>query len=292
MNFKDLRQRYITEIASLYTTEEALAMYYITVKHLYGWNKSQVILHLNDELEDSKEIQLKHILTDLNTGKPLQYILGETQFYGLPFKVTEATLIPRPETEELVHWILSDQELKTALPQPNILDIGTGTGCIAISIKKNLPHAIVKALDISKEAITVAKDNSHLNEVEVSFIHADILSYSEQSKYHLIVSNPPYIKNDEKADMHPNVLKYEPHGALFVENDHPLLFYKAIADFARKNLFPAGLLYFEINEYLGKETIEMLKDKGFTTIELRKDMQGKERMICCSIPVKTEGEIE
>ncbi|HEY0177791.1 MAG TPA: HemK/PrmC family methyltransferase, partial [Pedobacter sp.] len=190
--------------------------------------------------------------------------------------------IPRPETEELVDWILQETAM-SAVPVDSILDIGTGSGCIAISLKKHLQDTAVTALDISAEALEVAKENAALNAAELNFIHSDVLEYSSPVKYSIIVSNPPYITEDEKAAMHQNVLLYEPHLALFVSNENPLVFYKSIADLALRHLQPSGKLFFEINEYLGKEMIEMLTDKGFTYIEMRKDMQGKDRMICCSL---------
>ena len=292
MNFKELRQQYIQNISSIYENGEALAMFYITLEHLFKWNKSKVIMHLNDDVDADNEAAMINILAELNTGKPLQYILAETIFYNLPFKVTPDVLIPRPETEELVDWIIGDLKMTSNLTAPNILDIGTGSGCIAISIKKNLHNSTVTAIDVSSDALAIASFNATLNNVKVDFIEADILTYRNQVKYDLIVSNPPYVKNDEKEDMQENVLKFEPHTALFVEDANPLLFYQAIATFAQTNLVNKGLLFFEINELFGQETIDMLKDKGFTNIELRKDLQGKDRMIKCNLLIKTSGEIE
>ncbi len=212
--------------------------------------------------------------------------------------MNESVLIPRPETEELVEWVIQKVEslklkvkgsesktLHAPRPTLNILDIGTGSGCIAISLKKNLPDADITALDISSEALAIAQKNAVLNDVEVSFIEQDILTSHIShltSPYSILVSNPPYITQTEKAQMHENVLANEPHLALFVSNEKPLIFYEVIADFAINNLKEKGLLFFEINEYLGKETVNMLLVKGFNSIELKKDMQGKDRMICCS----------
>ncbi|MDO7742938.1 MAG: peptide chain release factor N(5)-glutamine methyltransferase, partial [Pedobacter sp.] len=183
---------------------------------------------------------------------------------------------------ELVDWILQTVGVTQQKPT-NILDIGTGSGCIAISLKKHLNTNNVSALDVSADALIVAEKNAVLNNVIINFINQDILTYSGDENYDLIVSNPPYIKEDERADMHQNVLDHEPHLALFVATERPLLFYEAIADFAIKHLRQDGNLFFEINEYLGKETVAMLEDKGFNKIILKKDMQGKDRMICCSL---------
>ncbi|RYY36582.1 MAG: peptide chain release factor N(5)-glutamine methyltransferase, partial [Sphingobacteriaceae bacterium] len=201
--------------------------------------------------------------------------------------VNPAVLIPRPETEELVEWALSVVRerriavgVNTQYSAPFILDIGTGSGCIAISLKKNLPEAIVSAIDISPEALKTAKENAELNNVEVNFIEANILNYSTlTAHYSLIISNPPYVTPADKEQMHTNVTGFEPHTALFVPQDDALLFYKSIADFGLKNLQPGGLLFFEINESYGKETVDMLVDKGFKDIELRQDMSGRDRMV-------------
>ncbi|TFF35685.1 peptide chain release factor N(5)-glutamine methyltransferase [Mucilaginibacter psychrotolerans] len=229
------------------------------------------------------------ILAELKTGKPVQYILGSTEFYGLTFLVNPAVLIPRPETEELVEWTLEtvgSLQLAAGIEETplRILDIGTGSGCIAISLKKNLPDAALTALDISADALQTAKQNAVINEVDVEFIQTDILNQSPlTTHYSLIISNPPYVTLQDKTLMHANVTDFEPHTALFVPEDNPLLFYDAIADFARNNLLPGGLLFFEINEAFGQETVELLANKGFINIELRKDMSGRDRMIKASL---------
>ena len=281
MNFKELKHHFVTEISSVYGDEEALFIFYIALEHLMKWTKNEFIKYSHDLISEQEEVAFKGLISELKRGKPIQYITGETFFYGLKFFVDPSVLIPRPETEELVEWMLSKT---SAIPMlKNLLDVGTGSGCIAISLKKNHPSMTVSALDVSSEALTVARSNSLLNEVEVNFIEADILSYASDLIYDVIVSNPPYIKEEEKADMHQNVLDHEPHLALFVENKQPLLFYIAIADFAKQNLRNGGLLFFEINEFLPLETMNMLSAKGFKEIELKKDMQGKSRMICCSL---------
>ncbi|TDQ11672.1 peptide chain release factor N(5)-glutamine methyltransferase [Pedobacter metabolipauper] len=280
MNLKQLLPQFKEELAGLYDDQEVVSIYHMLVHHLSGFNKMQLILKGAEFLEQHLESRYRQVLQELKHGKPVQYILGETLFYGLPFKVNPAVLIPRPETEELVDWIIADASGRLH----KILDIGTGSGCIAISLKKNLIDSAVSALDVSEDALNTAKENALLNGLDISFIHADIITYHSDEKFDVIVSNPPYIKADEMGEMHQNVLSNEPHLALFVSNERPLIFYEAIADFAKLNLQNGGLLYFEINEYLGKETINMLEDKGFIGIELRKDMQGKDRMVRCALP--------
>lgn len=280
MNFKELRNLFIKEGAKFYNNEEACALFYRMLDQLLGWSRTKAMTSMEVEINTSDLSKYLEILEKLKVGQPIQYILGETWFYGLPFKVTSAVLIPRPETEELVQWIV--EEVKDD-DKGSVLDIGTGSGCIAVALKKLLKGLDVSALDVSTEALEVAKYNASINGEVVNFIEADILTYSGFQKYDLIVSNPPYIKEDEKPEMHKNVLAYEPHKALFVSNENPLIFYKAIADFALKFLKPGGLLFFEINEFLAKEMVEMLDNKGFKQIKVKKDMQGKDRMINCRL---------
>lgn len=200
------------------------------------------------------------------------------------------TLIPRPETEELVEWILINPEFKFQNPQ--FLDIGTGSGCIAISLAKNLPNAKVSALDISEEALKIAKGNAKLNKVEVDFFQTDILAAETLSKkYDVIVSNPPYVRELEKKQMQQNVLKYEPYSALYVKDEDPLLFYRAISRLAKNHLNPGGKLFFEINEYLAYEMTELLKAEGFKNIEIKKDIYGKDRMLKCKPPNPQRGKL-
>lgn len=252
----------------------------------------RIDLALNTDLIIKNESVLKYesALEALKNYEPIQYIIGKTEFFGLPFYVNENTLIPRPETEELVELILSNitsnshSELIEGNNHFNVLDIGTGTGCIAVSLAKQLPNANVSAIDVSAKAIEIAKKNAQLNQVDINFIETDILKICDSeldstSKFDIIVSNPPYVRQLEKQQMQDNVLNHEPHLALFVEDDNPLIFYRAITQFATKNLKSNGELYFEINEYLGKEMITLLKEFGFKNIQLRQDFFGKDRMI-------------
>ncbi|WP_316737234.1 peptide chain release factor N(5)-glutamine methyltransferase [Pedobacter aquatilis] len=275
MNIKDLEKQYIQSLSDLYGAEEAKALFNLSISNTLKLTQSEILLKQDKVLTVKQSDKLLKILEDLKTGKPIQHILGETFFYNLPFKVNENVLVPRPETEELVDWII--HEVKDS--KRNLLDIGTGSGCIAVSLKKNLEHLDVSAIDVSGKALKVAQDNAKLNKVDVNFIEADILNYNSNEIYDIIVSNPPYIRELEKAEMHKNVLEHEPHNALFVPDENPLIFYSAIADFAIKNLNPSGYLFFEINEFLWEETLQILIDKQFKNIELKKDMQGKDRMI-------------
>jgi release factor glutamine methyltransferase len=281
---KDVFEIYKQQLIAVYDAQETEAITLTVLAELLNTSKGIIKAFAEKELTLTQQEEANNILTQLKTGKPLQYALGYTEFYGLKFLVTPATLIPRPETEELVQWVLESVEsCKLKVESLNILDIGTGSGCIAITLKKNLPGAQVSAVDISAEALHTAKQNAALNEVEVDFTQTDILnSQPTTHNLQLIISNPPYVTLEDKKQMHTNVTDFEPHTALFVPEDDPLIFYKAIADFAVDNLIKDGLLFFEINESLGTETVELLEGKGFTNVELRQDMSGKDRMVKAS----------
>lgn len=279
MKLKAIQDTFHIELDAIYDSTEVDAFFYRLIDSFYGVSRIQLAINQEYKIEETDEIDNALLL--LKKEKPIQYIIGETEFFGLPFKVNENTLIPRPETEELVEWVLKEDKNKMV----NILDIGTGTGCIAISLAKHLPHAKVYALDVNKEALRTAKLNANLNEVEIEFIEADILSISHtqlvssSNKFNVIVSNPPYILEKEKPLMKPNVLENEPHLALFVKDENPLLFYEAITAFAKNNLKKDGQLFFEINEYLGRNMIRLLIDNNFKNIELKQDVFKKDRMI-------------
>lgn len=285
MKLSELAQRFDTTLKSIYPKEEINALFFLAISHYLKVSRGAYTLHKENDISESDLVRLNALLTELKKGIPVQYVIGETVFFGLPFKVNPSVLIPRPETEELVDWVLNELQKsadENSSINLNLLDIGTGSGCIAISIKKNRPEIAVSAIDISTASLQTAQGNALLNNVNINFIEQDILhtSIDEGSiEYQVIVSNPPYITMREKADMHQNVVGYEPHQALFVSDENPLVFYEAIANFALNHLTEEGMLFFEINEHLGEETVRMLKDKNFTSIELRRDMQGKDRMI-------------
>lgn len=275
---KDVFVAFQKGLKALYNSNEIESITLLTINEIVNLSKANIKAFPEREITLDQSGQFENILVQLQTGKPIQYIFGHTEFYGLKFMVNSSVLIPRPETEELVDWIISS----TGNNKYDILDIGTGSGCIAISLKKNLPGAQISALDISAGALQTAKENARLNTADINFIQADILNIKygiKNPKYGIIVSNPPYVTLTDKAQMHINVTDFEPHTALFVPENDPLLFYKAVADYAGNNLANNGLLFLEINETYGPETIALLAEKGFTNIELKKDMSDKPRMI-------------
>jgi len=282
MTLSDLKIKMQSVLAIVYGQTEIDSFLYILIDYKLRLSKMDFILNPNTVVSDKDVLFFESAIQKLKEEQPIQYILGETEFYGLPFKVTENTLIPRPETEELVDWILKDQALVDN-DDLRILDIGTGSGCIPISLAKNLSKVKVTTVDVSEEAVKVAKVNAKQNKVDVDFVNDSILNPKivNDSKYifDVIVSNPPYVRNLEKQEIKKNVLAHEPHLALFVEDDDALIFYRKIAEFALMHLRREGVLYFEINQYLGEETVELIKKIGFETVELRKDMSGNDRMI-------------
>lgn len=245
---------------------------------LLGFSTSTYFLKEEITLTDGQEEQLKEIIHRLQQGEPLQYIEGKTSFCGLNFRVTTATLIPRPETAELVDWIAQDNATK----RPSILDLGTGSGCIAIALSKRILGASIEACDISREALEVAKKNNERNGAEVSFFYYDMLDSTTPlpHSYSILVSNPPYIKQSEAVEMEEHVTKWEPHTALFVPDDDALRFYRAIAEIGQTEaLQPGGSIYVEINQQLGKETVALFENYGYKEVELRKDIYGNDRMV-------------
>jgi release factor glutamine methyltransferase len=279
-NYKTIFQE---QLSSLYDAKEVERFFYLTLEHIHKIKRIDLALQPESILDEMQLVLWENVLLKLKTQQPIQYILGETEFYGLRFEVNEHVLIPRPETEELVELILVESR-KLKVESLIILDIGTGSGCIAISLAKNLPFADVFAIDVSKEALKTAQLNAQINEVNVTFIQKDILATKDlEQQFDVIVSNPPYVRKLEKAEIHQNVLAFEPHLALFVEDDDALLFYRKIAQLAKKNLVDDGQLFFEINQYLGKETVELLEGLGFKNIQLQKDIYGNDRMIFCTL---------
>lgn len=279
MNIKEYRTQFIQELTLIYDAGEADSFFYLILEEKKQLKRIDLALH-PDLVFSEEEIGVWNaVLEQLKQEIPIQYLLGKTSFYGLDFEVNAAVLIPRPETEELVEWILESQKSKVESQKVKILDIGTGSGCIAISLAKNLPDATVFALDVSEEALATAKKNAENNSVNVTFIHQNILETEDLlQQFDIIVSNPPYVRNLEKEEIKKNVLENEPHLALFVADNDALVFYKKIAQLAQKNLLPNGQLYFEINQYLGKEMVNLLEKMNFKTVDLRKDIYGNDRM--------------
>ena len=290
MTIKHYRAHFNESLKHLYPTSEIDSFFFLILEEYMGLKRIDIVLK-SDFLIDKKSLNLMQIATkQLKQEIPIQYIIGKTEFFGLPFNINKEVLIPRPETEELVEQVLKEVSLTkicktttdetTNEKQLKILDIGTGSGCIAISLKKQLPSSKTSAMDVSDEALRIAKKNAVLNKVDINFIHQDILKTNNLDKlYDVIVSNPPYVRELEKKEMKNNVLNNEPHLALFVDNKNPLLFYNKIAELAENFLTKNGQLHFEINQYLGKETIKLLAEKGFKNIQLKKDIFGNDRII-------------
>ena len=280
---KDITTHIQKTLNKLYPPEEINCFSRLILSHVCGLSYNQQILCKDKQICEKEKDEIYAIINRLENMEPLQYILGETEFYSLPIKVNPSVLIPRPETEELVDMIIKTAA-RESFPSLRILDVGTGSGCIAIALAKHIPDAIVTAIDISDTALQTAKENVILNCVDVNFLKADILNTSEAMElmpdnFDIIVSNPPYIKYEEKSLMSANVVDYEPHQALFVPNDDPLLFYEAIADLALQKLTPRGMIYFEINATCDIMTHEMLHERGFSSIEIICDLSGKNRFI-------------
>ena len=267
------------KLESIYENSEAGKMAEMLFEHLTGYKKNELSLYKDKELPNEKLEKLNNYLPRLLNHEPIHYVLNECWFYGLKFYVDKNVLIPRPETEELVDWII--RNLRFPFAELKILDIGTGSGCIAVSLKRKLRKAEVWACDISKEALNVAKQNSLNLQAEINFVQLDFLNEEETDplpSFDIIVSNPPYVPHRDKATMQNNVLDFEPHSALFVPNDNALIFYSAITDFSKTHLKQNGTVYCEIHESLAKNVMDLFERNGFRT-ELKKDMQGKERMV-------------
>lgn len=298
MTLKELQNHFLNGLQYYYPKEEIHSFFAILASHQLELSRAESILKANIKVEDDDLSFFLDAFEDLQQEKPIQYILGKTEFYGLPFKVNKDVLIPRPETEELVQWVLDEVKEKRKKSKGNstlkVLDIGTGSGCIAVSLAKYLPNAKVYALDVSEKALKIAKLNAALNKVDIHFIQLDILKSDaalslsnhllNEQKFDIIISNPPYVRELEKHEIKNNVLDNEPHLALFVKDENPLLFYDIITNLAKKQLIENGLLFFEINQYLGKETVELLKEKGLHKIDLRKDLFENYRMLKATMP--------
>ena len=278
MTFEALKHYIYRQLQNFYPLTKVQTFYFMLLEHYAQCSKATALACAKESLAEKVVTPIKEAIRELQNHKPIQYILGETVFFSYRFLVDENVLIPRPETEELVDWVLTTV---TPTSKPlKIIDIGTGSGCIAISLAKSLPNAEVTAVDVSAKALQVARRNAELNGVTINFLHQDILQTSTlPDTYDIIISNPPYVRSLEKAEMQANVLEYEPHLALFVSDTDPLLFYDRIATLACRALSPQGSLFFEINQYLGDEMKTLLKTKGFEKVVLRQDLSGNNRMI-------------
>lgn len=277
---KDIRKYYCELLCSLYEKDEANAMILILFKYYFNIDRVRMVLEPDLRLSESEMLKIHFAVKDLLRNKPIQYVTGETEFCDLKFKVNENVLIPRPETAEMISKIVNSQH-STVNNHCSIIDIGTGSGCIAISLAKMISNSNVYALDISEEALKIAKENAFNNNVNVSFIHDDILNLKNniETKFDIIVSNPPYVRELEKAEMHSNVLKWEPHKALFVSDNDPLIFYRSILEFAKTHLKDNGEVWFEINEYLGKEMSDLCHELGFSNVKIHKDFRDRDRVM-------------
>jgi len=275
----DYKKEFLDGLKNEYPIEEVNSFFNILIEHYLNFTRLDLALNPKKELPTKEHQIFNEILGRLRKHEPIQYILGETEFFGLKFQVNKNVLIPRPETEELVSWMLSDLAEKESDLPLNILDIGTGSGCIAISLAKNFTSAKLTALDISKYALAVASKNAEMNKVAVQFINDDILNLNTPlGNFDFIVSNPPYVRDLEKKEMNRNVLENEPEQALYVRDTDPLIFYKQITKLANESLKKGGVLYFEINQYLAEETEQLMKDFGFKTT-VKQDIFGNFRMI-------------
>ncbi len=282
MTISEASKKLNESLLRLHEKREAGKISDMIIENLTGLSKTERLIHKEKELTKQQHQQLQDFTQQLLRHKPVQYVLHEAWFFGLKFYVDQNVLIPRPETEELVELILKQPDLN----HPKILDVGCGSGCIAITLKKKLPAATIFGLDISAEALNISKKNASLNQVSIEFIKADILNLNKDivfPDFDIIVSNPPYIRKSEASLMNLNVLNFEPHQALFVPDNNPLIFYKAIAAFSLKHLKKDGKLFFEINESLSNEIVSLLQSKGFSDIESKKDLYGKERIVSVSL---------
>lgn len=276
---RDCRRHYSSELEKIYGSDEANALIMILLEHYFSIDRVKIAMEPELRLSESELLTLHFAVKELLKNKPIQYVLGETEFCGMKFFVEEGVLIPRPETEEMVrqlavgHWPLAAK----------ILDIGTGSGCIAISLAKLLKDSVVTAVDVSEKALEIAKKNAAENDADVRFVLDDILNSKNpeliDNQYDIIVSNPPYVCESEKSEMRANVLDYEPSSALFVSDNDPLVFYRKILEFAQKTLKPNGQIWFEINEKLGQEMQNLCLEKGFKNVEIIKDFRGKDRIL-------------
>ena len=281
---RDCRRYYASELEKIYDPNEANALIMILLEHYFSINRVKMALEPELRLSESELLTLHFAVKELLKNRPIQYIIGETEFCGMRFMVDENVLIPRPETEEMVKMIVSRRDKACLVPTGcDVLDIGTGSGCIAISLAKMIQNSVVTAVDVSEKALEIAKKNAEANDVNVRFILDDILNPQNKelidNQYDIIVSNPPYVCDSEKTEMRANVLDYEPSTALFVSDNDPLIFYRKILEFAQKELKPDGEVWFEINEKFGEEMKNLCLDMGFKNAEIIKDFRERDRIV-------------
>ena len=277
MTLQDFKLKMISELSSIYEMDELNSIFNLLAEDYLKIPRSKILLADDIDLNESNQILFLSALERLKTHEPIQYILGKTTFMNLEFKVNSSVLIPRPETEELVRLML-----KKDLDGKEILDIGSGSGCISISLAKNLPNAKVTALDISIDALEVAKENARLNNVNIEFIHADIFEFQSDKKYDIIVSNPPYVTESEKVLIKQNVLNFEPEIALFVDDNKPLKYYKSIINFTLNSLNTQGQIFFETNENYKNELNKLAQNYEYNIIEFKLDNHNKNRFLILS----------
>ena len=278
MQLRAIRDIYRKELRTMYPKEEIDSFFYLILEHHLNLERFVLALQPDLHLTKEEETPLFHCLARLKTQEPVQYILGEAFFYQMRLFVNSSVLIPRPETEELVSWILNDLEERGN--NFNILDIGTGSGCIGIALAKNCSKCRVAAMDISEEALKTAMINAQRQDVAIEFIKADIRTWkSSGDHWNIIVSNPPYVRSSEKEAMRANVKEFEPEVALFVDDEDPLYYYRHIVSFAKEHLKQMGIVYLEVNQYMARETMALLEKEKFSEIELKSDFLGNDRMI-------------
>ena len=277
MTLQDFKLKMISELSSIYEMDELNSVFNLLSEDYLKIPRSKILLADEIDLNESNQNLFSSALERLKTHEPIQYVLGKTTFMNLEFKVNSSVLIPRPETEELVRLMLKED-----LDGKEVLDIGTGSGCIAISLTKNLHNAKVSALDVSKDALEVALENAELNNVNIEFIHADIFEYQSDKKYDVIVSNPPYVLESEKMLMKQNVLNYEPEIALFVDDINALKYYESVIKFSLNNLNPQGQIFFETNENYKDELNKLAQNYEYNIIEFKLDINDKNRFLILS----------
>lgn len=278
----DIRSHYRRKLMATFTEKEADSLLFLILMEYTSLTKAGIIAFHEQTVSESTLLKIHFCVKDLLKQKPIQYVLGKTEFFGLPFIVNSKVLIPRPETEELVDWVIQDCKLKKDL---KIIDLGTGSGCIAITLKKSLPSSEITAIDVSDFALEVAAANADLNSASIQFERFDLLdldNWKRDTVYDVIVSNPPYVRQQEKLEMKKNVLDYEPDIALFVDDADPLVYYRAIIGFANKYLVEGGGLYCEINQYLHEEVENLFNDSGFEYVNLKKDFKNNFRFLSCT----------